>query len=153
MYDAGEMSMQYIIRHFVATLVYRGRRVLHGLPLSVSASRPKASVRTPHEILIHVNEVLSFAHAQLDPSAQTWPASGNWNMEVERYFRVLAMIDELLEEREPPGDVCPRLLQGPLADAMLHLGQIGIFRRMEGHPVVAEDYYAADIQVGTWRSP
>jgi hypothetical protein len=43
------------------------------------------------------------------------------------------------------------LLQGPLADAMLHLGQIGIFRRMAGSPVAAENYVLAEISAGKLR--
>jgi putative acetyltransferase len=35
---------------------------------------------------------------------------------------------------------------------MLHLGQIGIFRRMAGSPVEPENYLFADIQIGTLRT-
>jgi len=34
-----------------------------------------------------------------------------------------------------------------MADAMLHLGQIGIFRRLAGSPVEGENYDAAPIAV------
>lgn len=39
----------------------------------------------------------------------------------------------------------------PVADAMLHLGQIGIFRRMAGSPVTSENYVFADVAAGRLR--
>ena len=37
------------------------------------------------------------------------------------------------------------LFQGPIADALTHVGQIAILRRMAGEPVKAENYYKAEI--------
>jgi hypothetical protein len=45
-----------------------------------------------------------------------------------------------------------RLLQGPLADAMTHAGQLAMLRRLEGSPVPPEDFSVADIQ-GTRLGP
>jgi hypothetical protein len=45
-----------------------------------------------------------------------------------------------------------RLLQGPLADAMTHAGQLAMLRRLAGSPVPPEDFSVADIQ-GTRLGP
>ena len=41
-----------------------------------------------------------------------------------------------------------KLFQGPVADALTHVGQICILRRLANAPVKAENYYAADIEAG-----
>ena len=49
-----------------------------------------------------------------------------------------------------------KLLQGPLADALTHVGQIAMLRRMAGGPVKGENYFVADIvngRVGPDQAP
>ena len=41
-----------------------------------------------------------------------------------------------------------RLLQGPLADALTHVGQLAMLRRMAGCPTKGENFYVAEIAVG-----
>ena len=41
-----------------------------------------------------------------------------------------------------------RLLQGPIADTLTHIGQIAMLRRLAGSPVRGENYYVADVIVG-----
>jgi hypothetical protein len=45
---------------------------------------------------------------------------------------------------------CPpeRLIQGPIADALTHVGQITFLRRCAGAPMRGENYFVADIAVG-----
>ena len=38
--------------------------------------------------------------------------------------------------------------QGPVADALTHVGQIAILRRMAGAPGKGENYYVAEIEIG-----
>jgi hypothetical protein len=40
------------------------------------------------------------------------------------------------------------LFQGPVADALTHVGQINILRRLARAPVKGENYYAAAIEIG-----
>jgi hypothetical protein len=51
---------------------------------------------------------------------------------------------------EWPKKVAPleKLFQGPVADALTHVGQIAILRRMAGSSIKGENYYAADIEAG-----
>ncbi len=41
-----------------------------------------------------------------------------------------------------------RLFQGPIADALTHVGQIAFLRRLAGFPVRGENYARADITIG-----
>lgn len=141
-----------LLRHFLAALAYRGANVLGSAPPAVAEFRPHPSVRNPREILNHINGVLTYAHSFLVPCDSTQPPLADWSTEVERFFDVLARLDASLAAGEALREVSEeRLLQGPLADAMLHLGQIGIFRRMAGSPVASENYVFADVAAGHLR--
>jgi hypothetical protein len=41
-----------------------------------------------------------------------------------------------------------KLFQGPVADALTHVGQIAMLRRMAGAPVRGENYHKAHIIAG-----
>jgi hypothetical protein len=41
-----------------------------------------------------------------------------------------------------------QFLQGPLADAMTHAGQLAMLRRLAGSPVASEDFIHAEIRAG-----
>jgi hypothetical protein len=41
-----------------------------------------------------------------------------------------------------------KLFQGPVADALTHVGQIAMLRRMAGSPMRGENYFVADVAVG-----
>ncbi len=52
-----------VLRHFIATLAYRGTNILRDMPPEIASFRPGESVRTPVEILNHINGVLTYAHS------------------------------------------------------------------------------------------
>lgn len=39
-------------------------------------------------------------------------------------------------------------MQGPVADALTHVGQLAMMRRLAGAPIKAENYFVADIAGG-----
>jgi hypothetical protein len=67
---------------------------------------------------------------------------------VERFFAALKKFDDYLASNEPVHATPEKLLQGPIADALTHVGQIAMLRRMGGGPIKGESYYAADIAMG-----
>ncbi|WP_157605962.1 hypothetical protein [Schlesneria paludicola] len=142
-------TKRYMLRHFLSALAYRGANVLRNMPPEIADFRPSESVRSPREILNHMRGVLIYAHSFMVPYESTEPPMLAWNAEVFGYFEILAKLDASLLNESSIRDVNEEdLLQGPFADAMLHLGQIGIFRRMAGSPVASENYVFADIETG-----
>jgi hypothetical protein len=71
-----------------------------------------------------------------------------WEQEAERFFRCAGRMDEFLASGAPLRCSAERLFQGPIADALTHVGQIAILRRLSGAPVKGENYYKADIAAG-----
>jgi hypothetical protein len=146
---ASSVPASPLLRHTVATLAYRGGKAVRGAPASFRDYRAGDASRSAGEILAHVGDLLDWAlsHAR---GKQVWQNSKPlpWDEEVARFHAALARLDERLASPEPIG--CPeeRLFQGPIADALWHVGQIAMLRRMSGAPIRGENYYVADIEAG-----
>jgi hypothetical protein len=67
---------------------------------------------------------------------------------VERFFAALKSFDDFLASGALVEARPEKLFQGPVADALTHVGQLAILRRMAGAPVKGENYYKAEITVG-----
>jgi len=65
-----------------------------------------------------------------------------------RFSLALGTFDAYLQSDAPPGSSAERLLQGPIADALTHVGQLTMLRRLAGAPIRGENYYQADIVAG-----
>jgi hypothetical protein len=80
-----------------------------------------------------------------------WTAGGSqdWSTELRRFFDRLAALDKVLasELALEPRNV-ELLIQGPLADALTHVGQIALLRGAAGVPVRPESYARAEIVAG-----
>jgi hypothetical protein len=88
---------------------------------------------------------LSIANGQ-----QTWHNATPlpWDQEVERFYAALSAFDARVASEEPLHESAERLFQGPVADAINHVGQLAMLRRMAGCSAGGENYYVAEITVG-----
>ena len=80
-----------------------------------------------------------------------WSADGgrDWNAELRRFFERLGALDEILASDLPlESRTAELLIQGPLADALTHVGQIALLRGAAGVPIRPESYARAEIKAG-----
>ncbi len=138
-----------MLRHTVATLAYRGRKALHGAPKGFSEFRIGDTTRTPGQILAHIGDLLDWG-LSLAKGAEKWRNSKpvSWDEGTARFFAGLEAFDGYLASREPLGCPAEDLFQGPIADALTHVGQISMLRRLAGRPIKGENYQRASIEVG-----
>jgi hypothetical protein len=138
-----------MLRHTLATLAYRGGKTLRGAPDGFANFKSSETTRTPGEILAHLGDLLDWA-LSLANGAQKWQNSPvlDWNSGVNRFFSALQALDERLSSTDPPACPPEKLFQGPIADALTHVGQIAMLRRMAGAPIKGENYFVAPISVG-----
>lgn len=136
-----------LLRHTIATLAYRGGKTLHGAPVGFGQFRVGEKTRTPAEILAHIGDLLDWALC-LANGTHEWHDSIPlpWDEEVMRFFAALKNLDKRLESRISP--TSESLFQGPIADALTHVGQLAMLRRLAGSPVRGENYFKADIVAG-----
>jgi hypothetical protein len=146
-----------MLRHTVATLAYRGGKAIRNAPADFPHFRAASTTRMPAEILAHIGDLLDWALSMARGQEQ-WHNSEPlaWDQEVARFFAALQAFDQRLASNEPLGARAEALFQGAIADALTHVGQIAMLRRMAGSPVRGENYSVADIvagRVGPEQSP
>jgi hypothetical protein len=71
-----------------------------------------------------------------------------WAEEQRRFFQSLQALDAFLASDAPLHASPEQLFQGPVADALTHVGQLAMLRRLSGSPTRGEDFYLADIAAG-----
>jgi len=142
-------SARELLRHVLATLAYRGGKALRGVGPEAAGFRAGATTRTPLEILGHVNDLFDWG-LNLCDGRHLWHESApvDWEAEAARFHRGLAALDARLAAPEPLGFPAEKIFQGPLADALTHVGQIALLRRLAGAPVRGENYFRARIEAG-----
>jgi hypothetical protein len=124
------------------------------MPDSIVDQRLGQDARTPREILNHINGVLMYAHSFFVDYDSTAPPLGAWGVEMSRYHDVLEKLDRSIADGLPLREITEeQLLQGPLSDAMYHLGQISVSRNIAGCAVPTENYVFADIHAGVLPCP
>jgi len=138
-----------MLRHTVATVAYRGSKALRGAPDSFAEFRAGNTTRTPGQILAHIGDLFDWALSMVR-GKEAWHDSAPlpWSREVERFFATLRAFDEVLASGARPALDADRLFQGPVADALTHIGQIAMLRRLAEIPVRGENYARAEIRAG-----
>ena len=138
-----------LLRHTVATLAYRGGKALRGAPAHFAAFRAAEKTRTPSELVAHLADLFDWALAMAE-GKEAWRDSKPlpWDAAVERFFSSLQAFDRYLGSGAPLHLAAEKLFQGPIADALTHVGQIAMLRRMAGAPIRGENYARAEIAAG-----
>jgi hypothetical protein len=138
-----------LLRHAVATLAYRGGKTLRGAPHTFADFRVREGTRTPVQILAHIGDLVDWAYLQAT-GAEEWRDSTPqaWAQEVDRFFAALKTFDDYLGTQAPLHTSVERLFQGAVADALTHVGQLAMLRRLAGAPVRGENYSRAEIVAG-----
>jgi hypothetical protein len=143
------MNHRDILRRMLATLVFRIRHAIKDMPVGFEDFEAGMDVRTPEQILNHVYGMLVATDQLYRGKKPTRSEPLPWMEAVEAFHSALARLDHSLAEAEPPDDdTVLRLFQGPFCDAMTHVGQLMVLRRLFGFAVPGANYYRADIQTG-----
>lgn len=138
-----------LLRHTVATIAYRAGKALASVPDGFNSFRINETTRTPEQILAHIGDLFDWA-LSLARGKQAWNNSTPkpWDDEVARFFGALKAFDDYLLSDDELACSAEKLFQGPIADALTHIGQISLLRRMAGGPVKGENYFVAEIEAG-----
>lgn len=138
-----------MLRHTVATLAYRGGKAVRGAPASFPSFKASETTRTPAQILAHVGDLLDWA-LSIAQGQETWHDAKPkpWKQEVRRFHAALQNLDRYLAGQRDLAASCERIFQGPIADALTHVGQIAMLRRIAGEPIKGENYSRAKIEAG-----
>lgn len=138
-----------LLRHTVATLAYRGGKAIRDAGPDFADYGLRETSRTPAKILAHIGDLMDWALA-MSEGRREWKDSLPlpWDQESERFFEALKKFDDYLASDKPLQVPAEKLFQGPIADALTHVGQIAMLRRLAGDPLKGENYYKAEIVAG-----
>lgn len=149
MMTASPDPARQLLRHTLATVAYRGGKALRGSPDHFASFHIGDKTRTPAQILAHMGDLFDWA-LSIAQGNQAWHDSTAlpWEAEIARFFAALKKFDDYLASTEPLHAPAEGLFQGPVADALTHIGQIAMLRRLASSPIKGENYFKADIAVG-----
>ena len=146
----GANSATDLLRHLLATLAYRAAKVLRETPPGFAEFSTGSQGRTPVQIVAHLGDLMGWAQRMAETGEFIWRAEGSrdWDEERRRFFDGIATLDRILASTDIPRERAEKLIQGPLADALTHVGQLGMLRGAAGLPVRPESYARAEVVAG-----
>lgn len=149
MFPPETISARDLLRHSLATIAYRTGKIVRNAPPAYVDFQAGQNCRTPVQILAHIDDLFDWALA-MAKGQPAWSDSKPlpWPDEVQRFFDSLKHLDDYLAGSEALHASPDKLMQGPIADVLNHVGQLAILRRMSGSPIRGENYYQADISAG-----
>jgi hypothetical protein len=135
-----------LLQHFLAALAYRTQKALRGAPADFADFRAGTHVRTPYELLWHMTGLVGYARTMLHGGDFAPPRLPTLADEIARFHATLeALRDDLTDPTLEARISDEQFLQGPLADAMTHAGQLAMLRRLAGAPVASENFIFARV--------
>ena len=138
-----------LLRHLVAALAFRGGIAITDAPERFTEFRVGETTRTAGEILAHIGDLIQGSHYLVKGEFVYLQSSPQlWSEDVERFFTAVKEFDLYLASDAPLGQPIEKLLQGPIADALTHVGQIVMLRRLAGKPIREESYFTVEIVAG-----
>ncbi len=136
-----------MLKHFLAALAYRTQKALRDAPPEFAGFRAGPQVRTPHELIRHMDSVLGYARTFFIGGSYRPPSCEEFCDAVAHFHSIIEDLARHIDVgTEPEGIGAEILLQGPFSDAMTHAGQLALLRRLFGSPVPPENFIFADIR-------
>lgn len=137
-----------MLRHYIATLSYRTTQAIKDVPSQFPSLEIGKGVRKPVEILNHMTFLVGYTiHCFQEINLDEFRQLKSWEQEVQCFYKAIAQLDTILSEKKTPKlRTEKQLLQGPLSDAMTHVGQLTLLRRLADSPVSYENFMEAKIR-------
>ena len=134
-----------LLKHFLAALAYRTQKALRGAAPEFADFRAAPKVRTPRELIRHMDSVLGYARTYMTGGKYCPPDLPEFADAIAHFHEVVEDLAHHLEAGTQMHGITPEvMLQGPFSDAMTHAGQLAMLRRLAGSPVPPENFiYAA----------
>lgn len=112
-----------LLRHFIAALAYRTQKALRKAPHNFGSFQAGQRIRTPHELVRHMDSVIGYACTFFIGGKYQAPEFPSFNDAVDHFHQKLAELSHHLEVGAELNNITfERLLQGPFLDAMTHAG-------------------------------
>jgi hypothetical protein len=137
---------RHMLRHFLAALAYRTQKALRDAPDDFAEFKAGNDARTPNELVRHMTSVLGYARTFFIGGSYRPEPLPTFAEEIERFHEMLSDLRKHLDSGTPLRELTEeQLLQGQFSDAMTHVGQLAMLRRLHGEPIRSENFIHAAI--------
>ena len=137
------------LRHTLATIAYRAAKAERDAAPGFADFQIGHGARTPVQLVAHMGDLFDWALSLVNGK---WDYKRSdpqqWRKEVARFHASLEALDAYLASDAPLGIGTDKLFQGPIADALTHIGQLAMLRRQADAPVRSESFARSDIVAG-----
>lgn len=143
------MTDREFLRHTLATLAYRAAKTLRDVPESFETYKLNEHSNTPQVIVNHLADLMAWTKTMINGEPK-WTNGEvvDWKTDCARFFDNLKAVDDLLASDVTIAFDFTLMFQAPVADALTHVGQLAMLRRLSGNKMKSEVYLRADIQIG-----
>lgn len=140
----------HYLRHSLSTIAYRFQSSVHGAGSDFGNFDAGQNSRTPCQIINHMTHLLLASGSMIKEGAFKSDRLEIQNLEAEtdRFNEQLKVLDIILIETDLSEKTTNRLLQGPIADILTHIGQLALMRRLNGNPTGVSGFSSAPINIG-----
>ena len=146
---ADDPTTRLILRHLLATIAYRAGKAIRDTPDTFGQYRETPDSPSSVDIVAHMGDLMEWV-LRMVRGEWRWTTATPlpWDQEVARFFRTLQALDDELASGAPIRWQPEKIIQGGIADALTHTGQLAMLRRLSGHKMKGESYARADITIG-----
>jgi hypothetical protein len=142
-------TTRLILRHLLATIAYRAGKAIRGTPDAFGQHRQTPDSPSSADIVAHMGDLMEWVLRLLRGEWTFTKATPlPWHQEIARFYRTLKAVDDELASGAPIRWDPAKVIQGGLADALTHTGQLAMLRRLSGHKMKGESYARAEIVIG-----
>lgn len=140
-------TVQDALRHVLVALGDRFEHAVEGVPEGFGEFDAGNDTRRPVELVRHLRGLLRLTAAAWRGADPVALEPEGWDDELTAFRVELRELDALLRAVPTPAGSTPaaRILQGPLLDALTHVGQLLTLRRLAGAPAERRRYFHIDM--------
>lgn len=141
------MDERAIVRRCVAAISYRCEAALSGASDGFWQFEAGQGVRTPQALVHHVASLL-FWTCELMGAERGDPGGGDDAAAEHRRLRLaVGRLDRVVQGADLTSADVGTAMQGPLADALTHVGQLALLRRLAGETMARHNYSQVDMRL------
>lgn len=139
-----------LLRHSLSTIAYRFQASVHEAGEDFGNFDAGHGTRTPCQIITHLAYLVQASGSMIQKKTFSSKRLETLNLqaEIDRFNNQLKVLDTILKETDLPEKAVNKLLQGPIADILTHVGQLALLRRLNGNPTGISGFSSAPIKVG-----
>src|SRR5512141_2060000 len=97
-----------LLRHFLGAIAYRTQKAVRGCSSDFPSFRAGAGIRSPHELVHHLDSVLGYARTLFVGGTYRVPLLPSLEEEVARFHESLAELSRVVAEKTEWNRISPK---------------------------------------------